>query len=254
MQLSVVTAVSPSRAGFLPETAASIAAIREVIELEWVLVWDGAAGPEVGADHVGCGRAGSGISCTRNLALPYVRGELVTVVDGDDLLERDGVLSGANELKEDLGIGWVGLSRRLIDGSSTWHTVTEKRAYSAGELAEAWTTPFPFHPNSVMLRSSVLRRIGGWPAVAANEDLGMILLASEDSPGVILPEVLTRYRVWEGQEVAREDYRQIKKMAFCYIQAVLNQVRKDHARFPVEAPCDPGSAYGVQRVGRRVSE
>ena len=105
-----------------------------------------------------------------------------------------------------------------------------------------------------MLRSSVLRRIGGWPAVAANEDLGMILLASEDSPGVILPEVLTRYRVWEGQEVAREDYRQIKKMAFCYIQAVLNQVRKDHARFPVEAPCDPGSAYGVQRVGRRVSE
>lgn len=41
MQLSVVTAVSPSRAGFLPETAASIAAIREVIELEWF--WSGMA-------------------------------------------------------------------------------------------------------------------------------------------------------------------------------------------------------------------
>lgn len=244
MKLSIITAVAPDRADFLDETARSIDALREVIDVEWIVVWDGKPTRDVNADVVIHGREGGGISCTRNLGLGYATADYLTSLDADDLIVVEGVQRGLKAFETNPEIGWIGLSRTDIPGRATKHTVSGPQAFAPGELAEHWKAPFMFHPNSFIASTALVRRCGGWPGIATGEDLALVLRMSEEMGGEVLPAVLTRYRVWDKQEVAHSSYASTKKKAFGYIETVINAVRLWHGRSLVHAPSNPGGAFG----------
>ena len=80
-----------------------------------------------------------------------------------------------------------------------------------------------------------------------NEDLAAVLLASEEADGWVEPAVLTRYRVWPGQEVAGDAYLADKAGAFAVVEALVNARRRRARRAPVRRP-SAGPAHGRLRV------
>lgn len=247
MNLSVITPIVLGRDKFIGDAARSIEALRNEISVQWVVVWDGPKEREIpGASlTLGTGRR-QGISPTRNAALSVLESPYSTTLDADDVLNIEGCLQALAQMSR-LNVGWVGCNRTLLDGTHTAHWKDVPREFSVGELATGWTAPFEFHPNSVIYQSSLLKRIGGWPAISCNEDLGLLLLASEKESGYFLPEVLTRYRVWHGQEVSTSDYPERKVEAFRYIEAVVNAERDLLGRPPISRPQSPGGAFGTLR-------
>jgi hypothetical protein len=55
------------------------------------------------------------------------------------------------------------------------------------------------HPATLCVRRSLLLRLGGWMALPASEDTGLLLAANAVSLGYFLGEPGLHYRKWPGQ-------------------------------------------------------
>ena len=251
--LSLITAADPSRCQHLEAASDSVQAARTALTsigwtLEWSVAFDGERCGEClcYADRVAELSKRSGIATARNIALARSSGHWVMPFDSDDLLSPTGLRSILKQLDDWLWKpGWIAANRLLLDGSRTPHWREGQEDFLPGDLASNWTSPFPFHPNTVISRRSLALEVGGWPALPANEDLGWVLALSERELGRFLPEVVVRYRVWNGQEVASAGYRKHKEAAFLFIEAAINAQRASIGRGRVSAP-EPGPAYGIQ--------
>jgi len=244
MRVSALTPVGPGRDRWLAETAESVVACRsaaqgEGVELEWVVCYDGAAPREdlpIPADRLVTLAATRGLPTARNAALAAATGDWVIPLDSDDLLDPDDFAGIVRTLRDaDPGTGWIGCNRLLVDGGATPYWVDREGHYPPGSLAEAWTSPFPFHPNSAFIRRHLILSIGGWPAMV-NEDIGALLLLGEESAGGVHPGVVTRYRVWDGQITASPAYHPDKVVAFSTIEAMVNARRRRIGRTAIVQP------------------
>lgn len=255
--VSVLTPVGGYAAKFFDETARSVARAkagmaRAGMEMEAVAVLDGPPGNVPSRylnvfDRVIPLASTWGTAGARNVALAASSGEWILPVDCDDILVTSGIVDTARQHllsnTQPAGVGWVATSRLFLSGARTSHSFDTAEAFSAGELAERWSSPFPFHPNSVFLRRETLLAVGGWPAMRMNDDLGMMLAVSEVAGGVTHPAVTLRYRVSDGQQSADPSYVADKTAAFSVIAASVNARRTAAGRDPVVAP-SPGVAYG----------
>lgn len=211
-QVAVVTAVHPPSARFLPDAYKSLCEQRlpEGWEWRWVIQEDGGSQdvrPYVPEDERVTFRQGrrGGPGVARTIALARASGEYVKVLDADDQLAPGVLARDLAVLEADPGIGWA--TSRVLDlwpdGSTAGFPGDPPGGpIERGDVLGFWKANgfrAPVHPASLFVRRELLVALGGWMALPASEDTGLLLALNAVSRGWFSAEVGLLYRKWEGQ-------------------------------------------------------
>jgi glycosyltransferase involved in cell wall biosynthesis len=214
--ISIITAVGPG-APYLPDACASVLdqALPTGWTWEWLVQHDG-GGPDelrLPADErirPGGNRRG-GPAIARNMALARATGSLVKVLDADDRL-TPGALARDITVLDDATLGWT-TSRALDllpDGTTAgFGGNPDGGRLERGSVLRYWETHdhrASVHPATLCVRRDLLERLGGWMALPASEDTGLLLALDAVAPGYFCPEVGLLYRKWPGQVTAAAEH------------------------------------------------
>ena len=211
-RIIVVTAVHAPSAKFLPDAYKSLCdqELPAGWDWHWLIQEDGKTdevAPFVPADErvsFRQGRAG-GPGVARTMALAHADGEYVKVLDADDQLPPGALARDLAALEADRSIGWA-TSRvldLLPDGSTAGfpgdpeHGPVERQV-----VVDYWASHdyrAPVHPATLFVRRDLLIALGGWMALPASEDTGLLLALNSVARGWFSSEVGLLYRKWEGQ-------------------------------------------------------
>ncbi|GAA0948453.1 glycosyltransferase family 2 protein [Nonomuraea longicatena] len=183
-------------------------------ELEWVVQEDGETGvvgeilPADPRVKIGTGRR-SGVAPTRNLALARSKGTLIKNLDQDDILTPGALARDLEVLTSDPTVQWT--TSRVLDLMPDGTTVGFDGDPPAGRLEPGFVLDYwrghdyrlPVHPTTICIRRESALALGGWMAVPASEDTGLLIAASVVGVGYFRREVGLLYRKWPGQATAR---------------------------------------------------
>jgi hypothetical protein len=221
-QISVLTATDlrVERGAYLLELYSDLCAAQAT--WQWVLCIDGDHGrylPEVlkRDPRVTSMRAGRqvGAAAARNLALGLADGYWVTSADDDDRLPRGSLdvrLAAAAKHR----VGWVGglLADLHDDELVTWDCPAPRGRLAAGDLWRAWRAAeaaFPLGPTTLLVRTELMRRVGGWQGLPQGEDFGMVMAVSGATGGWMLDEVVYHYRKHAGQMMTAPEFPDLER-------------------------------------------
>ncbi|MGI5436577.1 glycosyltransferase family 2 protein [Streptomyces shenzhenensis] len=208
----VVTAVHTPSAPFLEEAYTSLRAqeLPDGWAWHWVIQEDGETDdvrPYVPDDARVTFRQGrpGGPGVARTMALAHADGAYVKVLDADDRLTPGALARDLAVLEGDPGVGWV--TSRVLDLMPDGSTAgfpgdPDDGPIERGVVTEYWERNgfrAPVHPATLCVRQDLLVALGGWMALPASEDTGLLLALNSVSRGWFSREVGLLYRKWEGQ-------------------------------------------------------
>ncbi|GAT84581.1 glycosyltransferase [Streptomyces sp. F-3] len=209
--ITVITAVHAPAAEHLPAAYKSLTEqeLPNGWEWQWVVQEDGET--ETVAPHVpddervsfGQGRAGRA-AMARTMGLSRARGEYVKVLDADDMLTPGTLARDIEALASD-GIGWT--TSRVLDLLPDGTTVGFDQdpptgPIEIGAVFDHWKAHdyrAQVHPATLCMRRDLLFALGGWMALPASEDTGLLLALNAVSRGWFHGETGLLYRKWPGQ-------------------------------------------------------
>lgn len=214
--ISIITAVHAPAVKFLPEAYDSLLRqdLPEGWDWQWVVQEDGQTDALPGAIPAdsrisfGSGRPG-GPGVARTLALSRATGSLVKVLDADDMLTPGSLARDIDALTSNPNVGWTsakGLDL-LPDGTTVgWDQDDPPGGVLEGSFVfDFWRTHdyrLPVLPAALCIRRELIFALGGWMALPASEDAGLLLAASVVSDGYFIAETGMLYRKWPGQSTA----------------------------------------------------
>lgn len=236
-KLSIITAAFAPLADYFPETINSVTSqdLPSGWSLEWLVQEDG-ADPRLeqltnGFDCVSYAANGvqTGIAATRNLALTRATGDLVLVLDHDDILLPDA-LSELIPLFDDPQVSWaVGQADDLHqDGTrSTYESALPFGVIPPGAVNN-WAMQhegnWPIHCAGLVLRTHLVRAFGGWGGSPVDDDIIMFAALSECVSGVNHRATTWLYRVHDRQTSKsakwRERNRDGRRIALQRVEAI----------------------------------
>ncbi|MET9391928.1 glycosyltransferase [Streptomyces sp. NPDC006624] len=220
-RIVVVTAVHGPHAPFLKDAYASLGAqwLPQGWEWHWVIREDGEGGdvrPYVPDDPRVTFRQGrgGGPGVVRTLALAHAEGAYVKCLDADDQLAPGVLARDLAVLERDPGLGWV--TSRVLDLMPDGSTAgfpgdPEEGVIERGAVLDRWKADgylLPVHPASLCVRRELLLALGGWMALPASEDTGLLLALNAVSRGWFSSDVGLLYRKWEGQVTGQAAHRE----------------------------------------------
>ncbi|MFC9973475.1 glycosyltransferase [Spirillospora sp. NPDC127200] len=201
--ISIITAVRAPVPAYFQQAADSVAAQRlpSGWEYEWLVQEDGevpTAGDLCPGALYEANGAQLGTGTTRNFALSRARGELVAVLDYDDVLLPDGLGTLINVFKDRPGIGWaIGQADDLIDGRRVPYPLmypcglvpagTIGRLYEETGLCQAACA-------GLVAPTELVRAFGGWGALPRAQDVALFIALSELFDGYQEQAVTWLYR------------------------------------------------------------
>ncbi len=209
--ISVITPVHPPSLPFLAEAYASLTPqeLPSGWTWEWVVQEDGETGlldgvlPRDERVRPGSGRKG-GPGMARMLALSRASGELIKALDADDVL-APGALARDIEALGNPAIGWTTCSVHdlLPDGTTIgFDSDPAEGPIERGAILRYWQKNGYLSSvvaGTLCIRRELLLELGGWMALPASEDTGLILAANASSDGYFLATCGMFYRKWDGQ-------------------------------------------------------
>jgi glycosyltransferase involved in cell wall biosynthesis len=210
-RIDVVTAVHAPSAPYLPEAYKSLCAqeLPDGWEWHWVIQEDGTTdgvAPHVPDDTRVTFRQGrrGGPGVARTMALAHAEGTYVKVLDADDRLTPGALARDLAVLEGDPTIGWATSSvlDSLPDGSTVGFPDPPGGPIERGDVLEHWKANdflAQVHPATLFVRRDLLLALGGWMALPASEDTGLLLALDAVSRGWFTSEVGLLYRKWDGQ-------------------------------------------------------
>ncbi|WP_030062354.1 MULTISPECIES: glycosyltransferase family 2 protein [Streptomyces] len=212
--ISVITAVHGPSASYLPDAYKSLLAqeLPEGWDWQWVIQEDGET--DTVAPHVpddpritfGQGRHGrAGVA--RTMALSRATGQYVKVLDADDMLV-EGTLARDLAALQRPGICWS--TSRVLDLLPDGSTVgfdqdPPEGPIERGAVLEHWKAHdfrAQVHPATLCARRDLVLALGGWMALPASEDTGILMALNAVSRGWFSAETGLLYRKWPGQSTA----------------------------------------------------
>lgn len=211
-RVTVVTAVHAPSARFLPDAYESLREQRlpDGWEWQWLVQEDGHSDgvrpylPDDARVSFRQGRPG-GPGVARTIALARADGTYVKVLDADDRLTPGALARDLAVLEADHTIGWT-TSRTLDllpDGSTAgFPGDPDEGPVERGAVLRHWKEHgfrAQVHPASLCVRRDLLTALGGWMALPASEDTGLLLALNAVSRGWFTGEAGLLYRKWEGQ-------------------------------------------------------
>jgi glycosyltransferase involved in cell wall biosynthesis len=217
--LSVITAVyGADSASHLPDAYRSLLAqtLPDGWAWEWIIREDdttGVARAFVPADdprvRYSTGRHG-GPGVARTMALAVSTGTLVKCLDADDIL-IDGALARDIEAMADETIGWTACSGLdlLPDGNTREYVLGDppRGRIARGEVLRAWLATgqrtLMVLPGTMCIRRRLAVGLGGWMALPASEDTGLLIAANALTDGYFIETPGLMYRKWPGQVTAQ---------------------------------------------------
>ncbi|MFD9206680.1 glycosyltransferase family 2 protein [Streptomyces sioyaensis] len=246
-RIVVVTAVHAPSAHFLPEAYRSLRRqeLPEGWEWQWVIQEDGRS-DEV-ASHVPDdervifrqGRPG-GPGVARTIALAHAEGEYLKVLDADDQLPPGTLARDLAALESDRSLGWA-TSRAvdlLPDGSTAgFPGDPEPGPIERGAVLDFWKVNgfrAQVHPATLFMRRDLVLALGGWMALPASEDTGLLLALNATSRGWFTPEVGLLYRKWPGQATGQPSHTETAERAarMAVVEARARQLAHFTWRYP----------------------
>jgi Glycosyl transferase family 2 len=218
--ISVITPVHPAAADHLQAAYASLTAqdLPAGWDWEWIIQEDGHSGQldqrlaELiavdGRIRAASGGAG-GAGVARTLALGRSTGDLVRVLDADDRLAAGALGRDIAVLAGHPTVGFVTSAALDLwpDGSTHWTGYHQPEGPLArATLVEHWARhdrQLPVHPATLCIRRNLVLALGGWMALPASEDTGLLLAANAVVAGYHLGTPGLYYRKWPEQATAQ---------------------------------------------------
>src|SRR6266496_3322700 len=211
-RLSIITAAYAPLADYFDDTIKSVMAqeLPAGWELEWLIQEDGEkpglSGQVAHLPNVrySANKAHTGIAATRNLALTRATGEIVQVLDHDDVL-LPGALSQLLSHFEDADTHWVvGQADDLLpDGSRRAYESAIPFGPVAPGVVNDWAIEhggnWPIHCAGLLMRTTLVRAFGGWGGAPVDDDIIMFAALSECVGGYNVPDTTWLYRVHARQ-------------------------------------------------------
>ncbi|WP_354642907.1 glycosyltransferase family 2 protein [Kitasatospora camelliae] len=211
-RIIIVTAVHPPAAPYLPDAYKSLCeqVLPEGWDWQWLIQEDGTSNdvapyvPDDARVSFRQGRPGRA-GMARTIALARADGEFVKVLDADDMLPPGALARDLAVLTADPTIGWT--TSRVLDLLPDGSTVgfdqdPEEGPIERGAVLDHWKAHdyrAQVHPATLFVRRDLLLALGGWMALPASEDTGLLMALSAVSRGWFTPEVGLLYRKWPGQ-------------------------------------------------------
>ncbi|MFI8457648.1 glycosyltransferase family A protein [Kitasatospora sp. NPDC085464] len=210
--ISVITAVHGPSAEYLADAYKSLLdqQLPEGWDWQWVIQQDGETddvAPHVPDDariSFSQGRHGRA-GMARTMGLSRATGQFVKVLDADDMLPPGTLARDAAVLAARPDVAWT--TSRVLDLLPDGSTVGFDQDPSAGpiergEVLAHWKAHdfrAQVHPATLCVRRDLLLALGGWMALPASEDTGLLMALNAVSRGWFLAETGLLYRKWPGQ-------------------------------------------------------
>ncbi|WP_255954600.1 glycosyltransferase family 2 protein [Streptomyces odontomachi] len=210
--ITVVTAVHPPSAPYLPEAYKSLQAqeLPDGWDWQWLIQEDGKSDevapyiPDNERVTFRQGRPG-GPGVARTMALAHAEGEYVKILDADDQFTPGVLARDLAALEADETIGWA--TSRVLDLMPDGSTVgfpgdPAEGPIRRGAVLDYWKANdyrAQVHPATLFMRRDLLMALGGWMALPASEDTGLLLALNAVTRGWFSSEVGLLYRKWPGQ-------------------------------------------------------
>ena len=237
----LVSVVLPVRNGepWLAEALGSVAA-QTLRDWELIAVDDGSQDgtPGVLADHAARDRRiriirqdALGLVAALNRGIAEAASPYIARLDADDRALPDRLERQVAAMQARPEVGLLGSWAQEIDGTGRRRGVLRPPADSA-ELGRLLMRGNPFVHSSVMLRTELVRRLGGFRAAfQAAEDYDLWLRLAEAATVANLPQVLVEYRVHGGNVTARNAVRQAFSARLARLAA---RLRRETGRDPAQ--------------------
>jgi glycosyltransferase involved in cell wall biosynthesis len=219
--IDVITAVHAPAAPYLADAYTSLHAQDQDLpdgwDWHWIIQEDGqgdAVRPHVPDDprvSFHQSRPG-GPGVARTMALAHAAGPYVKVLDADDQLTPGALARDLAVLAADPTLGWT--TSRVLDLLPDGTTLgfdqdPEDGPIARGTVFEYWKANnfrAQVHPATLFVRRDLLLALGGWMALPASEDTGLLLALNTVSLGHFTREPGLLYRKWPGQATAQASH------------------------------------------------
>jgi glycosyltransferase involved in cell wall biosynthesis len=205
--ISILSSAYAPSATYLDETIASVQklALPDGWELEWIVQEDGAQ-PSLEPrlrplDIVNYQANGEqfGLAITRNLALSRVSGSLVQALDHDDILLPEALTTLIPHFG-DPRVQWaIGQADDLLEDGTreVYKSAIPFGLVPAGAMNQWAVTHdgnWPIQCASLMMRTTILRALGGWTGIPNDDDVSMFAALSEIADGYYDEKLTWLYR------------------------------------------------------------